>query len=345
MSKPKTYALSYRGRREYNQDACTVFKKGDFTFIAVADGMGGHKGGAEASQLVIETCKDEISKAAKEQSDPKELKGVLKNIFSLCQEKIAGKTRENPDLTGMGTTLSCVLLFKDVYVWGNIGDSRVYHFNGSILTQITVDHSFIEEYRREHGENIPAYVMARSNIITRSLSGDNDKADIFPIDKHYEKIKWDEGFLICSDGLIYEKNANDSTWMAKIIQRNPHLENAAKELIGKAYEEGSSDNITVVLYEHMDFERSQVSDFSTREIKVNSNTEKISEKEPGKINSAQKNVGKKILPNKSKRKFLIVLLSMILILLLSYAILYLVTGKFFLLENIVSVKQLFQFAL
>lgn len=260
MNKPKTYFLSERGRREYNQDSCTVFSSGELTLLALADGMGGHNGGEIASQAVIESCEEVISKAARNNPVPDNLKAILEELFLQGQETIRKLVKETPSLAGMGTTLSCVLLLDDCYVWGNIGDSRVYHFNGSRLKQITVDHSFLEEYRQEHGNNIPDFVKARSNVITRSISGDGDQPDIFPLDKSYEKIQWDEGFLICSDGLIPEKSEDRTDWMAAIIAGNEKLENAAKQLVKKAYEMGSTDNISVILYEQMDFERQGLED-------------------------------------------------------------------------------------
>ncbi|MFW5835539.1 MAG: PP2C family protein-serine/threonine phosphatase [bacterium] len=258
MNKPKTYFLSEKGRREYNQDACTVFSSGELTLLALADGMGGHNGGEIASKVVIETCKEVIRKAARNSPIPGKMRGILEELYLRGQEAIRKHIEENPSLTGMGTTLSCVLLLEDCYVWGNIGDSRVYHFNGSRLKQITVDHSYLEEYRQEHGDNIPEFVKARSNVITRSISGDHDQPDIFPLDKPCEKIKWDEGFLICSDGLILEKCENETDWMAAIISGNENLEKAAKQLVRKAYEMGSTDNISVILYEQMDFERQEL---------------------------------------------------------------------------------------
>ena len=258
MEKPKSYALTFKGRRDYNQDACTVLHHGNLIFLAVADGMGGHKGGEIASKTVINTCSEILAGVSYEKLKPQEMKAVLENMFSACQKNIKELSSGNTELMGMGTTLSCVLLMGDYYVWGNIGDSRVYHFNGSRLKQITVDHSYIEEYRKEHGDNIPEYVAARSNVITRSLSGDDDQPDIFPHHKHYEKLKWDEGFLICSDGLIVEKQNVSNSWMVDLITQHTTLKSAAEALIEHAYKSGSDDNISVVLYEHMDFERVKI---------------------------------------------------------------------------------------
>lgn len=256
MDTPRTYALKFKGRREYNQDEAIVVKHGNLIFLGIADGMGGHKGGELASKSVAEVSDSIISEAARKDPAPSELKPILEKLYSDCQQEISRMVADNPEKAGMGTTLSCVLLSGDHYVWGNIGDSRVYHFNGSRLKKITTDHSLIEDYRNQFGsEDIPAYIRSQSNVITRSLSGDGDQPDIYPRDKDFETIKRDEGFLLCSDGLIPGTSGDDNDWMVKIIAGNNTLKDAAEDLVSHAYDLGSNDNISVVLYEHHDFER------------------------------------------------------------------------------------------
>lgn len=262
MNTPGTYALKFKGRREYNQDEAIAVKHGKLIFLGIADGMGGHEGGELASKAVAEVSDKIISEAAEKDPAPTELKSILEKLFSDCQQEISRMVADNPEKAGMGTTLSCVLLSGDHYVWGNIGDSRVYHFNGSRLKKITTDHSIIEDYRNQFGpEDIPAYIRSQSNVITRSLSGDGDQPDIYPLDKDFETIKRDEGFLLCSDGLLPGTSGDDIDWMVKIITGNNTLKDAAEDLVSHAYDLGSNDNISVVLYEHHDFERITVPDF------------------------------------------------------------------------------------
>lgn len=262
MNTPGTYALKFKGRREYNQDEAIAVKHGKLIFLGIADGMGGHEGGELASKAVAEVSDKIISEAAEKDPAPTELKSILEKLFSDCQQEISRMVADNPEKAGMGTTLSCVLLSGGHYVWGNIGDSRVYHFNGSRLKKITTDHSIIEDYRNQFGpEDIPAYIRSQSNVITRSLSGDGDQPDIYPLDKDFETIKRDEGFLLCSDGLLPGTSGDDIDWMVKIITGNNTLKDAAEDLVSHAYDLGSNDNISVVLYEHHDFERITVPDF------------------------------------------------------------------------------------
>ena len=255
MDKPKSYSISFTGRRKINQDACIVINEGKFTFLAVADGMGGASGGEIASQAVIEVCKQNITEAATETTKPESLKGILKKIYEDCHKRLSEIISEDPGLTGMGTTLSCVLIINGFYVWANIGDSRVYKISGRDLKQITVDHSFIEEYRSQYGNEIPEYVKSRSHVITRSLGDGKDDPDIFPERDKYEKINSGEGFLICSDGLIPEKADDNTSWIIDYLLGTKSLKEATENMVCHAFHRESTDNISVVLYEHDNFNR------------------------------------------------------------------------------------------
>ena len=256
MHNDASFALSVRGRRETNQDACLILEKEQIKFLAVADGMGGAAGGETASQQVVEACRhvfDELS--ANELDSPGGLKDALKTMFFHARKRLQQIIAKQPELSGMGTTLSCVLLSGNSYVWGNIGDSRVYLFDGASLRQLTTDHSFVEEYRQQHGPDIPAYVRQQSNIITRALGGDNDSPDIFPEDKDYESIENGHGFVICSDGLLPEKVDDDASWIADYLVQTNNLKEAAESMVSHAFAGGSTDNISVVLYEYGTFRR------------------------------------------------------------------------------------------
>ncbi len=296
MSKPKSFELSITGRRKVNQDSCVVIREGDLTFLAVADGMGGAQGGEIASQEVIEVCRMVISDAAGRQLAPNHLKNILEKIFVESQLRLRRIIENNSRLEGMGTTLSCVLLQNEHYVWGNIGDSRVYRISGSSIKQITVDHSFVEEYRKQHGNDIPDFVRARSNVITRSIGGNDDQADIFPLNKDYETISENEGFLICSDGLLPGMLEAGTDWMAQFLFKAPDLKTAAENLVNYAYRQGSTDNISVVLYQHNQLFKQAKKDQPLPNINI-----------PGKIKSL---VGKS---DKNKLKAMLALVAMILV--------------------------------
>lgn len=255
MDESTSYSISFSGRRKINQDACIIINEGKLTFLAVADGMGGANGGEVASQAVIDVCKQNITEASTETAKPESLKSILNKIYEDCHKRLSEIISEDPGLNGMGTTLSCVLIMDGFYAWANIGDSRVYKISGGNLKQITIDHSFIEEYRSQYGNDIPEYVKSRSHVITRSLGDGKDNPDIFPERDDYEKIKSGEGFLICSDGLIHEKAEGNINWIIDYLLGTKSLKEAAENMVSHAFHRGSADNISVVLYEYDNFER------------------------------------------------------------------------------------------
>ncbi len=258
MKYQNAFCLSVKGRRKVNQDACFVYREGDLTFIGVADGMGGAHGGEIASREVVKVCRVNIIEAASDNPSPEDLKMILGKVFRDAQERLRGIVQESSELSGMGTTLSCVLMKDGHYVWGNIGDSRVYLIREDKLRQITRDHSLVEEYRQQHGKDIPSFIKQQRNVITRVIGSNQDEADVFPKANDYETLNEDEGFLICSDGLLPESLEQDATWMANYVIGTKTLKAAAQHMICHAYHHGSADNISIVLYEYRSIKRKKI---------------------------------------------------------------------------------------
>jgi serine/threonine protein phosphatase PrpC len=249
MNKLDYYSLSYVGRRKINQDSYIVLKPSSKAiFLAVADGMGGAAGGEVASKLVLDTAEKILKKKFEGEVQPKQLKDILREIFSASQIDIFKKIKEEPELTGMGTTLSCVLILDDKFVWGNIGDSRIYWYSNSKLEQLSIDHTQIQEYIDKIGPEIPERLIENhGHFLTRAINGGNHEPDIFPGSGLYESIKSGEAFLLCSDGLILDKSDQNNQNLSDYLIGTKRLKDAAENLISYAYNEGSDDNITVVL--------------------------------------------------------------------------------------------------
>ena len=248
-----SYGQSFAGRRSNNQDFITKFlidEKKSIYFFAVADGMGGAAGGEVASQTVIDTCKDFLSNYFSANTPPYNLKFALKSAIKTADKKLVEIVNDRPELRGMGTTLTCVLIVGDNYVVGNIGDSRTYYYNSQIMTQITRDHSAIEDYRREHGDNLDdAIVKQYGHLITRSLGPGRDEPDIFPLDGECYQLKDDSGFLLCSDGLLVNKGETDPSEFHNYCIGKKTTRDAVESLIGYAFYGGSTDNISVICVE------------------------------------------------------------------------------------------------
>jgi serine/threonine protein phosphatase PrpC len=230
-------------KRKTNQDSICLDH--EHQFFAVADGMGGHNGGDIASQLSVKVMPEYFAKNS--DLDPQAL---MKNTIQEVNRAILKKAEENPELHGMGTTVSAIHFAGPQLVIGNVGDSRVYMINNSHIYQLTRDHSFVQEklnlglYSREEAVKDP-----QKNVLVRSVGFEQEvQVDVF----HYRICKNDL-FLLCSDGLHGKVSDGD---ILHIVKKNipdparctlPQIEAAVKELIQQANDNGGQDNISVII--------------------------------------------------------------------------------------------------
>lgn len=230
-------------KRKTNQDSICLDHA--HHFFAVADGMGGHSGGDIASQLSVKVMGEYLAKNANQ--DPHLL---MKNMIQEINRSILKKAEEQPELHGMGTTVSAIHFVGPQLMIGNVGDSRVYMVNNHHIFQLTRDHSFVQEklnmgiYTREEAVKDP-----QKNVLVRSVGFEPDLlVDVF----NYRVCKNDI-FLICSDGLHGKVSDGD---ILHIVQKNisdpsrcqlSDVEKAVKELIQQANDNGGQDNISVIL--------------------------------------------------------------------------------------------------
>jgi serine/threonine protein phosphatase PrpC len=230
-------------KRKTNQDSICL----DDThfFYAVADGMGGHNGGDIASQLSVKVMPEFLAK-----NNTLEPQLLMKSLIQEVNKSILQKAEENPELHGMGTTVSAIQFAGPTLIIGNVGDSRVYMVNNHHIFQMTRDHSFVQEklnmglYTREEAVKDP-----QKNVLVRSVGFEKEvQVDIF----HY-RINKNDIFLICSDGLHGKVSDSD---ILHIVQKNIHdpssctlsdIEKTVKELIQQANDNGGQDNISVIL--------------------------------------------------------------------------------------------------
>jgi len=254
------YALSFIGRRKNNEDNCiAVSLTSDIHFLAVADGMGGMAAGEIASKIVLETSIKYLHKSINTNLSYFNLKQILFKIFQASQIAITNKIHNDNSLSGMGSTLSCVLIYKDKFVVGNIGDSRVYLYRNGQLKQITDDHNYITDYIKKEGK-MPDKIQAQQygHFITKALDGGTDEPDIFPKNGTYFSLKSGDAFLVCTDGLITDKIEKDTNDFKNYLIGTKTLEQAAKNLISYAFYAGSTDNISVVLAEIGELKRKKI---------------------------------------------------------------------------------------
>lgn len=231
----KYCALTETGKRQHNEDAVFVPSNGEVALAMVADGMGGHNAGDVASAMAVEAVVFQVKNGGK---DPGEL---LKQALNAANSAIYAAAQENRAMQGMGTTAVAVLPFADNFAAANVGDSRVYLYREGELTQISRDHSYVQELvDAGYITKAQAAVHPRRNIITRALgTAPSETADIF-------RHTWKQGdmLLLCSDGLT---SGLADMEIVRILGEEKQLDAACERLVKEALDGGSTDNISVVL--------------------------------------------------------------------------------------------------
>lgn len=222
--------------RQANEDYFGNFEtKNGYVFL-VCDGMGGHAGGAKASQIAVSVIKDCL-----QQTDYNSPYEALSQSITSANQAILNYAQNNPELTGMGTTCVAVLIIgSDVY-YAHVGDSRIYLFSNKKLIKITKDHSFVQNMvdlgamTEDEAEKHP-----RKNEITNALGLKN----MNPPTVCASPIKAAKGdmFLLCSDGLTGMVHDND---IESVLKNKMELQAKANHLVDLANTAGGKDNVTV----------------------------------------------------------------------------------------------------
>ncbi len=204
----------------------------------VADGMGGYKAGEYASKCTVDTIVNEVSFS----NDESPIR-LLRNAIQKANSKIRQKSMSDDNYKGMGTTLVAGTFDGGILTVANVGDSRLYLYNGS-LKQITTDHSLVEEMiRMGELERERARTHPDKNIITRAVGVvEQVDVDFFEV----EDISNGDMILLCSDGLT---NMVEDSEISEILGMKGSLEDKARLLVQTANAHGGKDNIAVVLAE------------------------------------------------------------------------------------------------
>jgi protein phosphatase len=203
--------------------------------LIVADGMGGHRGGATASRLAGETVKAEYL-----ESPSHDIAGILREALHRANTKIYQEAQSNLDLRGMGTTTSAMAV-RNGHGWlAHVGDSRIYRVRGTAIEQLTDDHSLVATMVRE-GLLTPdeAETHPRRNVLQRSM-GVAEEVDIDitgPFD-----VQEGDVFILCSDGLHGLVKSPELVEVAQLP-----IEQAADEFVKRALDRGAPDNVTVIV--------------------------------------------------------------------------------------------------
>lgn len=239
MTRLRSGAATDTGQvRSNNEDNLLVSER----LFAVADGMGGHSAGEVASQVAIDALRAAFN------GDPT-IDGLV-DAVRRANDAVLAKADDDPELNGMGTTLTAVALVPgadgEELVVVNVGDSRTYLLRHGELNQLTEDDSLVGQLVRDGRiDRHEARRHPQRNIVTKALGLDGrldvDPLQLIPVEG--------ERLLLCSDGLSDEVDEDE---IASILRQNSDPQSAARALVEMANERGGRDNVTVVVIDVVD---------------------------------------------------------------------------------------------
>jgi len=218
--------------RDGNEDSYLT----DEPLFAVADGMGGHRGGEVASQLAVETLEKLFKKGIGELPD--QVREANRVVFerSVVDEKVAG----------MGTTLTAALVEGDRIRLAHVGDSRAYLLREGDLRLLTEDHTLVHrmvtegEISKEEAETHP-----QRSVLTRALGVET----VVDVDDDTVQVRPGDRLLLCTDGLT---SMVSEQAVEEVLRAVPDPQEAAQRLVQLANEGGGADNTTVVVLDFSD---------------------------------------------------------------------------------------------
>lgn len=243
--------------------------------FAVCDGMGGHQAGEVASMTASEMMKIAFTHFREGLVNDDKLSlnktlpasgDILVKSIRLANRAIFQKALLDSNLHGMGTTVVAFALEKDMLSIAHVGDSRAYRINKKNLFPLTTDHSWVAEIqKRQNLSEEEASSMVGKNIITRAL-GVREQVEV---DYKMVKVKPGEKYLLCSDGLCgFADDEDIFNCLKPVINDNSKI---VKNLISMANDRGGSDNVTIIVLEIKEVEKSNNSEIELTSFPIEGN--------------------------------------------------------------------------
>lgn len=237
------YIESYIGGRSENQDSAGVSETPLGTVVVVCDGMGGMKGGAMASSIAVNTIIDDVKSASADNSPAEVLEAAIKH----ANTEIINAAKTDCELTGMGTTLTALILNDDCATVSYLGDSRVYQLRGKKKVFRTFDHSLVfQSVRQGIITEEQARLSSQSNIILQAL-GIKEEIEVEIFELPY--LAGDR-FLLCTDGFWGAVQEKDMIGMIAKGKVPEVLKKSALkiDLLG-IRKGGHHDNLTAAMFD------------------------------------------------------------------------------------------------
>ena len=233
-----------RMKRTVNQDHCDIVSlcDGAAVLAIVCDGMGGSNGGDTASKIAAENIKNYVLNSFVKTMNSQQIENILRTAIYSANLCVYEASRNDEELSGMGTTAGVVFVHGNIAYVLHVGDSRVYLFRNDELNQVTVDHSLVQTMV-DNGEITPeeALVHPNKNIITRAIGTRDDVI----VDLDILDLKDNDVILLCSDGLSnFVSDENIAVALSNFGS------GTAQSLIDLANQGGGGDNITAVVLKY-----------------------------------------------------------------------------------------------
>jgi PPM family protein phosphatase len=245
--------------RSGNEDNFAVDANGARGIFIVADGMGGHAAGEVASEMAVQILQRELSSVVDLNND--DVTKLVGNTLRKANRAIHDRTLTEVDKQGMGTTASVLLISGNRYLIGQVGDSRIYLMRDGTLSQITKDHSYVQE-QVDAGFLTPeqARYHPYSNVITRCVGASQD---VEP-DTYRGEVRNGDIFLVASDGLT---GMVDDRRLGQLLGSRAEPERKVQALISEANGRGGLDNITAIIVQVIEAGANPDDDTKTVEIR------------------------------------------------------------------------------
>jgi protein phosphatase len=229
-------------RRKSNQDS--LYFDEPQGFGVVADGIGGRRGGEVASAMAVNGLRKTFLNSEKIRHE--EVNPFLVSAIDKINSDIVDRGKKDRDITGMGTTLNCLMCVADKLHIAHVGDSRTYMYYKKHLFQLTIDHSVKNFIDRGWLPKNAVQQGAKEGALVRALGlAERCDVDLYEVEMQKGQI-----FVTCSDGL---SGMISDRRIAQLITENQNqLDELPKVLINAANAAGGRDNITVLVTKVMD---------------------------------------------------------------------------------------------
>lgn len=239
------FGISDKGHvRQINQDVClthydTVLHT---ALLVVCDGMGGAKAGNIASAMAAESFMEFMKSKLTAENNIIDIMQHMRFAIHKANSEVYDKSMNDSACAGMGTTLVAATIANNGAVIANVGDSRAYHVTSSRITQVTKDHSVVEDMiDRGDLKRSEAVSHPNRNLITRVVGTALDtEPDFF-----FLNLQIGEGLLLCSDGL---SNVLPEPILLSEMNSGTDAKETCERLIRLAINKGAPDNVTAVVY-------------------------------------------------------------------------------------------------